>query len=126
MGGSCTPRWQARTRIPDDLQALDEGKVQQMKEDQFDKLLNFLDRLNRAKIFYRLAGDRFDALSVEIAVPGEHWEVDFLRDGEIEVERYCSPGHIDDESALAELFAKFSDEEPSQEAVGHHDAIPGK
>jgi hypothetical protein len=39
--------------------------------------------------------------------------VDFLDDGSVDVERFVSDGRIDDEAALAELFAKFSDGEPA-------------
>ena len=82
-----------------------------MKTDKFNQLLGFLRRLEAAKIAYQLRHSRYDALMVEINVPGERWEVEFLEDDEIEVERFRSNGHIDDEAALAELFAKFSDEE---------------
>jgi hypothetical protein len=79
--------------------------------DRFDKLLTFLRDLDRMKIYYELAHNLEDAISVVIAVPGQRWEVDFLEDGSVYVERFVSNGHIDDESAFAELFAKFSDEE---------------
>ena len=93
-----------------------------MKEDRFEKLLAFLDRLERAKIWYRVWKHLEDAISVEAYAPGEHWEVDFFADGEIYVERFRSDGHIDDESALAELFALCSDEEPAAEKpVSHND-----
>jgi len=84
-----------------------------MTQDHFGKLLNFLRDLKRAKIHFELAHYRDDAVSVQVAVPGERWEVDFLEDGDVDVERFVSNGHIDDESAFAELFAKFSDEEPA-------------
>ena len=47
--------------------------------------------------------------------PGEYWEIEFLEDGEVDVERFRSNGHIDDESALEELFAQFSDEEAASQ-----------
>jgi hypothetical protein len=46
---------------------------------------------------------------VSISVPGERWEVEFLDDGSVEVERFVTTGKIQDEDALAELFARFSD-----------------
>lgn len=82
-----------------------------MSQDRYDKLLALLRRLKDAKISHELADYREEAVSVIIHAPGEYWEVDFLEDGDVEVERYVSNGHIDDESVLAELFAKFSDEE---------------
>lgn len=46
------------------------------------------------------------------------WEVDFFADGEVYVERFCSNGQIDDESASVELFAKHSvDAEPATVGV---------
>lgn len=87
-----------------------------MNTDRFDKLLAFLRRLEDAKISHQVADYREGAVSVVVRGPGEYWEIDFLEDGEVEIERFRSNGHIDDESALAELFAKFSDEEA---AIGH-------
>ena len=42
------------------------------------------------------------------------WEIDFVDYGDevqVEIERFVSDGHIDDEAALDELFAHFSDKE---------------
>ena len=82
-----------------------------MKKNLFPKLLSFLRQLGEAKIAYRLRHSRDDAIMVEINVPGERWEVEFLEEGEIEVERFQSNGEILDESLLRELFAKYSDAE---------------
>ena len=41
---------------------------------------------------------------VEIAVPGERWEVEFFADGTVEVERFVSEGGICGESELEKLF----------------------
>jgi hypothetical protein len=71
-------------------------------------LLSFLNDLRDAKIDYRLSHQRDDALMVEIAVPGERWEVEFLEDGTVEVEVFRSDGSIFDSSALADLLAKHS------------------
>ena len=84
-----------------------------MIHDNFAKLLAFLNRLEEAKIFFALKRNRYDAVSVEIRVPGEYWEVDFLNDGSVDVERFKSDGEVDEESVLEELFAEFSDAKPS-------------
>jgi hypothetical protein len=84
-----------------------------MKPDRFNQLLVFLNQLKTAGIHHELAAYRREAISVVIRVPGEYWEVDFLEDGEIDIERFVSSGAIDDESALFELFARFSDQEPT-------------
>jgi hypothetical protein len=83
-----------------------------MQRGRFHKLLAFLDRLQTAKIPFQLRHHVQDAISVEVYAPSEHWEVDFFRDGDVYVERFRSNGHIDEESALAELFRLCADEEP--------------
>lgn len=96
-----------------------------MNGDTFSTLLAFLRRLEQAKIWYRLNQIRDDALMVEVHVPGERWEVELVDYGDEvrwEIERYVSNGKIDDETALDELFTKFSDEE----VVSGHDASAGK
>jgi hypothetical protein len=80
-----------------------------MIPDPFDKLLTFHQRLKQARIHYELAGYREDAVSVTVRVPGEYWEVDFLADGDVDVERFVSIGGVQEEALLEELFAKFSD-----------------
>ncbi len=87
-----------------------------MKEDTLRTLLAFLQRLDRAKIAWTLDRCRDDAVMVKIDVPGQRWEVELVDYGDEfqwEIERFVSNGHIDDESALEELFARFSDEEPA-------------
>jgi hypothetical protein len=80
---------------------------------QFSRILAFIRRLEDAGLSYQTAAYREGALSVVVRVPGQYWEVDFLDDGEIDIERFASNGHIDDESVLEELFAQFSAEEPA-------------
>ena len=95
-----------------------------MKENQFGKLLAFLERLDEAKIAYTMEHSRDDAIMVSVIAPGEYWEIEFLEEGNIEVERYRSNGKIDDETVLEELFARYSDEEPpTGEAVNQDDAV---
>ncbi len=51
---------------------------------------------------------------IEACVPGQRWEIEFVDYGEevqIEIERFVSSGNIEDEAALDDLFAKFSDSE---------------
>ena len=82
-----------------------------MKPNQFDKLLAFLGRLDTAKISYKMEHSRDDAIMVIAFAPGEYWEIEFVADGEVDIERYRSNGHIDEESVLDELFDLCSDEE---------------
>ena len=74
------------------------------------KLLDFLSDLDERKIFHRLSQVRPEAIMVEIAVPGERWEVEFFADGQIEVEVFgSSPGIVGGEEALRRLYDQFSD-----------------
>lgn len=72
------------------------------------KLLEFLDNLEKNKIYYRLNKIR-DSILVEIVVPGERWEVEYFADGTIEIERFFSDGQIKGENEIELLFEKFSD-----------------
>jgi hypothetical protein len=91
-----------------------------MKKNQFSRLLAFLERLDQSKTSYTMEHSRDDAVMVTILVPGEYWEVEFLEDGSMEIERYRSDGSIHDESVLEELFALCSDEAaPPPEVAGH-------
>jgi hypothetical protein len=83
--------------------------AQQLAPNALQKLLDFLAKLDQYKHHYRLSCHRDEAIMVELAVPGERWEVEFFADGEVEVERFRSNGHIADESELAELFTTFAD-----------------
>ena len=89
-----------------------------MKTDSFRKLFDFLHRLDESKIHYTLSRNRDDAISIEIVVPGQRWEVDFLEDGGIDVERFVSSGDVQGEATLEVLFASFS---ARQEDPAHHD-----
>lgn len=70
-------------------------------------LIGFLNRLEENKIYYRLNKIR-DGILVEIAVPGQRWEVEYLKDGSIEIEKFTSDGTICDETELNVLFQTFS------------------
>ena len=83
-----------------------------MTTDTYRQLLELLRRLDEAKITYTLRSSRDDAVTIDVFVAGERWEIEFVDyDDEVhvEIERFRSNGHIDDERALEELFAKFSD-----------------
>ena len=82
-----------------------------MRNSVFDKLMAFLGNLEQGKISYNLAHNRDNAIMVIIVVPGERWEVEFLDDGSVEVERFISNGEIYGESALSELFTRYSEQE---------------
>jgi len=84
-----------------------------MSNQPFHKLTGFLKQLDQAHIHYVLASHREDAIMVLVSVPGERWEVEFLDDGSVEIERFTSSGEIGGEKALRELFTRFTDPEPA-------------
>ena len=79
-----------------------------MTQTSLGKLLTFLDRLEELKLHYRLSHVR-DSILVEIAIPGERWELEFFDNGEIEMERFVSTGvnPIDDRE-LDRLIVEYS------------------
>lgn len=71
------------------------------------KLIDFLDKLEERRIYYRLNKIR-DGILVEVSVPGQRWEIEFLADGTIEVEKFVSDGKIENENQIEVLFRDFS------------------
>ncbi|MBQ7131370.1 MAG: hypothetical protein IJO29_02260 [Oscillospiraceae bacterium] len=67
-----------------------------------EKLLDFLNKLDENNVHYRLNKVR-DSIMVEVAIPGERWEIEFFTNGNVEVEKFISQGIILDESALNDL-----------------------
>ena len=74
--------------------------------DSLSKLISFLDILDEKKIYYRLNKIR-DSILVEIAVPGQRWEVEFMSNGTIEIEKFLSNGIIYNEKEIDILFRDF-------------------
>lgn len=58
-----------------------------------------------------IAHHRDEAVMVSVAVPGERWEIEFLSDGSVEVEKFISKGNIAGEGSLNELFAHYLEQE---------------
>jgi hypothetical protein len=50
------------------------------------KLLDFVNELDKRRMPYELEHSRLDAIMVKIFGPGEYWEVEFFPDNEVEVE----------------------------------------
>jgi hypothetical protein len=98
-----------------------------MNGDTYRQVLDLLRRLSEAKIAHRLGQCRDDAIMIEVDVPGERWEIEFVDYGDevhVEIERFRSSGEMTDESALEELFAKHSadSEQTSATTRDAHDA----
>jgi hypothetical protein len=73
------------------------------------ELRNLLSQLRQAHIAYELGQCRDDAIMVTAHVPGERWEIELMDDGSLEIEVFRTDGTIHDESALENLFLRFSD-----------------
>ena len=85
-----------------------------MSEHPFHQITTLLKKLERAHIHYTLASHREDTIMVLVTVPGERWEIEFLGDGSIEVERFVSNGEICGEEALHELWTRYADSEHAE------------
>jgi len=72
-------------------------------------LTKFLDRLDDADIHYTLTSVREGAVLVGVTVPEERWEIEFMADGEIEIERFKSDGEVHDYAIIDELFERHSE-----------------
>src|SRR5699024_3600191 len=68
------------------------GRIFKDEPDVFKlgNLLEFLNKLEGKGIYYQLNKIRKEAILVEIAVPGQRWEVEFLDDGTVDVEKFIS------------------------------------
>ncbi len=76
----------------------------------FESLLAFLNRLDRAGVWYRLGHTKPESVMVEVALPGEHWEVELMADGAVEIERYRSVAGVEEQPELLnELFDGLED-----------------
>jgi len=79
-----------------------------------NKLTGFLNDLDRECISYSLKHHRDESITVEVALPGERWEIEFLLDGSVEIEKFISSGEIYGEASLEELFHRYADQAGSR------------
>ena len=75
----------------------------------FQKLLDFLEELEKRHVYFTLTQVRSDTIIVQVFVPGEYWEVEFFADGGVEVEVFRSFRGVEGEEALQRLFAEHSE-----------------
>lgn len=77
---------------------------------EIKELIHFLNKLEEKKIYYKLDKIREESILVEIVVPGQRWEVEFMEDSSIEIEKFISDrDDLYDERELDVLFRDFSD-----------------
>ena len=74
-----------------------------------DVLFQVIGKLERANIHFSLSRYREDSVSIIAAVPGEHWEIDIMEDGELDFEIFKSDGQIFNDKQLNDRIVKFSD-----------------
>lgn len=72
-------------------------------------LIDFLNELEARKIYYKLNKVRDEAIMVEVAVPGQRWEIEFMDDGTVEIEKFIRDGDYYDGTELEVLLRDFSD-----------------
>lgn len=77
-----------------------------MKTVLFNKFLTFLNQLEQKKINYQIEHHRDEAVMIIVSMVGERWEIEFLDNGDIEVEKFISNGEIEGEESLKELFKR--------------------
>ena len=74
-----------------------------------EKLVQLLDELEAAHIFFRLHRNRTDGICIAVDIPGQRWEIDVLDNGRVDIEIFRSDGEIFDEAKLEELFREWRD-----------------
>jgi hypothetical protein len=72
-------------------------------------LINFLNKLEEKSIYYSLNKTRDESLMIEVTVPGQRWEIEFLEDGTVDIEKFISDGKMYDSNELDVLFTEFAD-----------------
>jgi hypothetical protein len=66
-------------------------------------LHDFIRELDKTKTHYRLSSAREGGVMVEVAVPGERWEIEFFDDREPDIEVFRSDGGVSGPEKLDEL-----------------------
>jgi hypothetical protein len=83
-----------------------------MNGDAFRELLKLANRLQAANIHYEIRQVRENAIMLDVHVPGERWEIEFVDyedEVQMEIERFRSDGQIGDDAQLDELWLFASD-----------------
>jgi hypothetical protein len=72
-------------------------------------LTTLLDRLDGADIHYTLSSVREGAIMVVVTVAEERWGIEFMADGDVEVEVFRSDAEIHDSSMIEGLFQRHAE-----------------
>ena len=76
---------------------------------ELKEFISFLNKLEENSIFYKLNKVRNEAIMIEVAVPGQRWEIEFLEDDTVDIEKFISDKDMYDVYELETLFKEFSD-----------------
>jgi len=76
---------------------------------ELKEFIAILNKLEENSIFYKLNKVRNEAIMVEVAVPGQRWEIEFLADSTVDIEKFISDEDMYDVNELETLFKEFSD-----------------
>lgn len=77
---------------------------------KLSRLTNFVDRLDTAQLHYTMTSVTEGAIRVGVTVPGEHWQIEFADDGDVEVEVFRSNGELFDLEKADELIETHGEE----------------
>lgn len=72
-----------------------------------DDVRAFCESLSRHRIRYHLDIIRDGSIMVSLAVPGERWEIEFLIDGSVELERFASTGVAECVDPLGKVLTRY-------------------
>ena len=73
---------------------------------ELSDLLSFLAEVEE-DVDYALEVDRPDAITVAIATPGQRWEIQFMTNGQIEVEKFVSDGETYRPDSIGDLVKEI-------------------
>ena len=76
---------------------------------ELKEFIAILNKLEENSVFYKLNKVRNEAIMVEVAVPGQRWEIEFLEDSTVDIEKFISDKDMYDVNELETLFKKFGD-----------------
>ena len=77
------------------------------------ELYDLIEELRTRKIYFEMTSVREDYIMLRVDVPGEKWEIEYSKGGEVEIEIFRSDGNLLDESAIDDLFERHSDFGPT-------------
>ena len=77
--------------------------------DKFGRLLDYLNRLDAANIYYSLKHTRPDSIMIDVSLPGWRWEVEFMADGSVDIERYRSVAGVENDESLLDALIESAD-----------------